>query len=187
MARQFIGIGTSLGGTAALQALLPTFPPEFPAVLTLVFHRAQGSDDTLVRFLRKYCRLPVEEAQDKTPILPGRLYFAPADYHLLVEGDHFALSTEAPVSFARPSIDVFFESIAEAYGKHAVGVLLSGAGHDGATGLAAIKRVGGLTLVQSPATAECSHMVDAALATGKVDSALPVEEMVAFMAKWQHE
>ena len=179
-----VAIGTSLGGTAALQVLLPTFPPEFPAAIALVFHRGQGSDDTLIHFLRKHCRLPVEEAQDKTPIYPGRLYFAPADYHLLVEDDHFALSTEPPVSFARPSIDVLFESVADAFAARAVGIVLTGAGHDGAAGLAAIKRRGGLTMVQSPATAESSHMPNAALETGMVDKVLPIEEIVPFLTKW---
>ncbi len=184
-ASRFIGIGTSLGGTAALQQLLPTFPPEIGAAVTLVFHRAQGSDAALIQFLRTYCRLPVEEAQDKTLIHPGHLYFAPADYHLLVEGDHFALSTEAPVSFARPSIDVLFESVAETYGANAAGVILSGAGHDGAVGLAAIKRHGGMTIAQLPASAESSLMPDAAIATGLVDKVLPVDEIVPFLAKWQ--
>lgn len=185
MAMQFVGIGASLGGTAALQKLLPTFPPEFSAAVTLVFHRGQGSGEALIRFLQKYCQLPVEEAQDKTLIAPGHLYFAPADYHLLVEGDHFALSTEAAVSFARPSIDVLFESAAEVYGEAAVGVVLSGSGHDGAAGLAAIKQRGGLTLVQSPASAESHYMPEAAIATGMVDKVLSVEEMVPFLTQWR--
>lgn len=185
IATRFIGIGASLGGTTALQVLLPALPPEFRAAVTLVFHRAKGPDETLVRFLRKNCRLPVEEAQDKTPIRPGRLYFAPADYHLLVEGNHFALSTEAAVSYARPSIDVLFESAADAYGKNAVGIVLTGAGHDGAAGLAAIKRRGGLTIVQAPETAECSGMPNAAMATGMVDRALALESIVPFLMKWQ--
>lgn len=185
MATRFIGIGASLGGTTALQVLLPALPPEFPAAVTLVFHRAKGPDETLVRFLRKNCRLPVEEAQDKTPIRPGRLYFAPADYHLLVEDNHFALSTEAAVSYARPSIDVLFESAADAYGKNAVGIVLTGAGHDGAAGLAAIQRRGGLTIVQAPETAECSGMPNAAMATGMVDRTLALESIVPFLVKWQ--
>ena len=184
MKPHLIGIGTSLGGSTALQVLLPTLPPDLTAAVVLVFHRAQGSDDTLVRFLRKHCRLPVEEAQDKTPIHPGRLYFAPADYHLLVEDDHFALSTEPPVSFARPSIDVLFESIADVFAARSVGVVLTGAGHDGAAGLSAIKRRGGLTIVQSPASAESSLMPNAALATGMVDKVLPLEEIVPFLTKW---
>jgi len=127
----------------------------------------------------------VEEAQDKTPIRPGRLYFAPADYHLLVEDNHFALSTEARVSYARPSIDVLFESAAEAYGKKAVGIILTGAGHDGARGMAEIKRRGGLTIVQSPETAECNSMPIAARATGMVDKALALEDIVPFLMKRQ--
>lgn len=183
MAARHIGIGTSLGGTAALQILLPAFPPEFPAAITLVFHRANGTDESLLRFLLKNCRLPVEEAQDKTPIRSGRLYFAPPDYHLLAEGDHFALSTEAPVSYARPSIDVFFESIAEGYGNKAIGIVLTGAGHDGAAGLVAIKRRDGLTIIQAPATAECASMPNAAWDTGQVDLMLSPQEIVPFLVK----
>lgn len=186
MAIQLIAIGTSLGGTAALQILLPMLPADLPAAVVLVFHRAQGSDQTLIKFLQNYARLPIEEAHDKTLVRAGQLYVAPADYHLLVEGDHFALTTEAPVSYARPSIDVLFESVAEVYANHAAGVVLTGAGHDGAAGLAAIKRRGGLTIVQTPATAESPHMPDAAIATGMVDSVLPVEDIAPLLAKWQH-
>ena len=181
---QFIAIGASLGGTAALQTLLPTLPMDWPAVVTLVFHRGQGPGEMLGRFLAKYSRWPVEEAQDKTPIVPGRLYFAPSDYHLMVEGDHFALTTEAVVSYARPSIDVLFDSVADVYGERAAGVVLTGAGHDGAAGLTAIKERGGLTLVQSPETAECPSMPNAAIATGKVDKILPLEEIFPFLIKW---
>lgn len=186
MAIKMIAIGTSLGGTSALQVLLPMLPAQLSATVALVFHRAQDADATLGMFLRKYCQLPVEEAQDKTPILPNHLYYAPADYHMLAEGDHFALSIEAAVSFARPSIDVLFESVAEVYGNTAVGVILSGAGRDGAAGLAAIKARGGLTLVQSPGSAQSRHMPEAAIATGQVDKVLRVEEIVPFLSKWQH-
>lgn len=184
MTMRFIAIGTSLGGTSALQMLLPTMPSNWTAAVALVFHRAQGAGDTLERFLRKYSPLPVEEARDKTQILPGHLYYAPADYHLMCEENHFALTTEAAVSYARPSIDVFFESAAEIYREHAACVLLSGAGHDGAAGLVAIKQQGGLTLVQSPESAECASMPNAAIATGKVDKVLPLQEMAPFLLKW---
>lgn len=192
MAFRLVAIGTSLGGTKALQVLLPTLPADFPAALTVVLHRGRDSDQTLIEFLQKNCRLPVEEAQDKTLIAPGHVYVAPADYHLLVEGegDHFALSTEAAVCYARPSIDVLFESVAEACGKDAVGVILTGAGRDGAQGLAAIKRCGGLTVVQAPETAERSDMPNAALATGMVDEILPFAEIAPFLVKccsWQRE
>ena len=184
MTMQFIAIGTSLGGTSALQTLLPTLPKDWPAAVTLVFHRGQGPGEMLSRFLAKYSRWPVEEAQDKTPVVPGHLYFAPSDYHLLVEENHFALTTEAVVSHARPSIDVLFESVAHVYGDRAAGVVLTGAGHDGAAGLAAIKERGGLTLVQSPETAESPAMPNAAIATGKVDKILPLEEIFPFLIKW---
>lgn len=184
---RLIGIGASLGGTNALQVLLPALPREFPDAIVLVFHHATDTDGILLRFLRTICRLPVEEVQDKALIRPGCFYYAPADYHLLVEGGHFALSTEAAVSYARPSIDVFFESAADTYGKNAVGILLTGAGHDGAAGLAAIKRQGGLTIIQAPETAECKSMPNAALATGQVDKVLTLQEIVPFLVRYQDE
>lgn len=183
MAFSLVVIGTSLGGTDALQVLLPALPGDFPAALALVLHRGRNSDASLIDFLQRNCRLPVVEAQDKTLITPGHLYVAPADYHLLVEGNHFALSTEAAVTYARPSIDVLFESAAEAWGPAAIGVILTGAGRDGAHGLAAIKRHGGLTVVQAPATAERSDMPSAALATGRVDEILPLDEIAPFLAR----
>lgn len=118
-----------------------------------VLHRGQGSGETLVKFLRKHCLL------------------------------HFALSTEAAVSYARPSIDVLFESAAQAWGQAAIGVILTGAGRDGAQGLAAIKRYGRLSIVQAAATAECGDMPNAALATGMVDEILPLDEIAPFLAK----
>lgn len=181
---QFIAIGTSLGGTSALQVLLPAMPSEWPAAVTLVFHRAQGAGDTLERFLHQYSPMPIAEAQDKTPIEPGHLYYAPADYHLLVEDNHFALSTEAAVAYARPSIDVLFESASEVYGERMAGVVLTGAGHDGAAGMAAVKAHGGLTVVQSPESAESPAMPNAAIKTGKVDRVLPLEEIVPFLTRW---
>lgn len=185
MTIKFIAIGTSLGGTRALQQLLPMFQPAFPAAITLVLHRAQGENDSLLDFLQKNCRLHIEEAQDKTPIKSGWLYFAPADYHLMVEDNHFALSTDAAVSFARPSIDVLFESVAEAYGKNAVGIVLTGSGYDGARGLAAIKRHGGTTIIQAPDTAECNSMPKAALATAMVDVVLNIDNIVPFLINQQ--
>lgn len=100
-----------------------------------------------------------------------------------MEGNHFALSTEAAVAYARPSIVVLFESAAGAWGKAAIGVIVPGAGQDGTQGLAAIKRYGGLTVVQAPATAERSDMPNAALATGMVDEILPLDEIAPFLAK----
>lgn len=179
---RLVAIGASLGGTSALRSLLGALPADFGAALAVVLHRGRQSDDALIRFLQGDCRLPVEEAQDKTLIVPGRVCVAPAGYHLLVEGHHLALSTEAPVAYARPSIDVLFESAADACGSEAAGVVLTGAGQDGAAGLAAIKRRGGLTVVQSPETAERSDMPRAALQTGMIDEVLPLERIAPLLA-----
>lgn len=124
--------------------------------------------------------MPVEEPEDKDPIAEGRVYLAPRDYHLLIEKGNFALSTEAPVYFARPSIDVLFESAAEAYREKVVGIILTGANGDGARGLARIKAAGGLTLVQEPATAQAPEMPQAAIAAG-IDRILPLHEIAPFL------
>ena len=113
--------------------------------------------------------------------MAGRVYLAPRDYHLLVERGHFALSTEAPVYFARPSIDVLFESAADAYGEGVVGVVLTGANGDGARGLARIKAAGGLAVVQEPATARAPEMPSAAIEAADVDRVLPLPEIAAFL------
>ncbi|HKY05712.1 MAG TPA: chemotaxis protein CheB, partial [Blastocatellia bacterium] len=127
--------------------------------------------------------LPVVEVEDKQPIFPGKIYMAPANYHLLVEEGHFALSTEGPVQFARPSIDVLFESAADTYRNRVVAVLLSGSNSDGAQGMARVKENGGLAVVQDPATAESRVMPDAAIAATEVDWILPLSEIPLFLTK----
>ena len=126
--------------------------------------------------------LPLREVEDKDEILPGKVYLAPADYHLLVEVGYFGLSTDLPVSYARPSIDVLFESAADAYGERLVtGVILTGANQDGAIGAAAIKAQGGIVLVQQPTTAESAVMPAAAIAQTCVDSVLSLSELAAWL------
>lgn len=137
----------------------------------------------LCEFLARSSRLPVTEPEDKEIMLPGRAYLAPRDYHLLVERGSFALSTDPPVGFARPSIDVLFESAADEYHERAIGVILTGANRDGARGLAKIKEQGGLALVEDPVTAECREMPDAAINLTKVDWILPLQEMAAGLLK----
>jgi len=179
---EIVVIGLSLGGRHALEVVLPALPKDFPLPVALVQHRGSGSDATLVAHLQKHSALPVAEPEDKEVIRRGQLYLAPADYHLLVEGGHFALSTEAPVWYARPSIDVLFESAAAAYGEAVIGVLLTGANQDGVQGLAAIKRSGGLAVVQDPKTAQVPEMAKAAIAAAAVDKILPLEEIGPFLA-----
>ena len=181
MAGKIIVVGTSAGGLAALQVLLPGLSEEFPSPVVVVQHRSKEPGSRLCDFLQKSSRLPVGEPEDKEPIRPGRVYLAPRDYHLLIEAGSFALSTEAPVYFARPSIDVLFESAADAYGDEVVGVILTGANGDGARGLARIKDAGGLALVQEPSTAQAREMPEAAIAATGVDRVLPLREMAPFL------
>lgn len=171
---ELIVIGTSLGGLRALEILLAGLPKSFRLPIAIAQHRHKDSDDTLSTFLQTQCILPLKEAEDKEVIIPGRVYLAPADYHLLVEAGCFALSTEAPVSYARPSIDVLFESAAEAYGNKVIGVILTGSSHDGTQGIFRIKSYGGLAIVQEPSTAESPTMPKAAIASVAVDWILPL-------------
>ena len=182
MAFELTVIGASLGGLQALETLLAGLPQAFPLPAVVAQHRHKDSRD-LVALLQRYSLLPVSEVEDKEEIRPGRVYLAPADYHLLIEASHFALSLEAPVEYARPSIDVLFESAAEAYAERVIGVILTGASQDGARGLAKIKVSGGLTVVQSPATAEGQVMPAAAIAATQVDQILPLSEIALFLTQ----
>lgn len=158
-------VGTSLGGLHALEVILAALPKKFSLSIAIVQHRYRFSEGELVAHLQQQSALPITEVTDKQPIVAGEVYLAPADYHLLVEElGYFALSTDAPVHYARPAIDVLFESAADAYGKQVVGIVLTGASQDGAAGLAKIYAEGGLTIVQDPATAESSTMPKAAIA-----------------------
>ena len=174
---EIVVVGTSIGGLKALQTLLSGLPDGFPVPVVIVQHRGKDSEIGLCHFLGRSSRLPISEPEDKETIFPGRAYLAPRDYHLLVEKGNFALSTDPPVGFARPSIDVFFESAANEYRERTIGVVLTGANRDGASGLAAIKLRGGITLVEDPAFAECREMPDAAIAGSEVDRILSLEEI----------
>lgn len=180
-------IGASMGGLNALSVILAGLPKNLPVAVAIAQHRHKSSDGELVNFLQQQSLLPVFEVEDKQAIAPGQVYLAPADYHLLIEPGHFALSTEAPVTFARPSIDVLFESAADAYGDRAIGVILTGASQDGAAGLAKIKSCGGLTIVQTPETAESRTMPEAAIAAVETQqdhvptNILPLSQIAPFL------
>jgi two-component system chemotaxis response regulator CheB len=175
-APELVVIGTSLGGLNALTRLLGSLPPTFSVPIAIVQHRsASPQSGGLAELLQQQTGLRVIEAEDKMPLEPGTAYLAPADYHLLVEGrGQLALSTDLPVRSARPSIDVLFETAADAYRDSLVGVLLTGASADGADGLAAIKAHGGRVIVEDPATAECGTMPAAGLAATAIDYVLPL-------------
>ena len=181
MAYKLVVIGASLGGLHAIAALLGGLPASFPLPVAIVQHRHRESEASLEAVLQRATQLPVCEIEDKQAIRPGTACLAPADYHLMVESGAFALSTDAPVLYARPSIDVLFESAADVYGHQVIGIVLTGASTDGAAGLAAIKAAGGLTVVQEPATAECAVMPTAALERVNADYVLTVPAIVTLL------
>jgi two-component system chemotaxis response regulator CheB len=176
MSYQLVVVGASYGGFDALKVVLGLLPAAFPLPIVVVQHQGPGSTE-LASLLQRYTPLIVVEANDKEPLRAGRVHLAPPGYHLLVDVDGLALSVDPPVVYARPSIDVLFESAADVYGAGTIGVILTGTGRDGAAGLACIKERGGATIVQDPDTAVRRMMPDAALATSRVDWMLPLDKI----------
>lgn len=173
-------VGVSAGGTKALKTILPRLPENFPVPVIIVQHISPDSDSYFIRHLDSLCRLKVREAAEKEKAVQGNIYFAPPNYHLLLEEDgSFSLSLDARVNFARPSIDVLFETAAYAFCPHLIGVILTGANQDGARGLKAIADAGGYTLVQDPATAEVDSMPRAALGMAKANKVLSLDKIAA--------
>ncbi|HVF52868.1 MAG TPA: chemotaxis protein CheB [Actinomycetota bacterium] len=175
--KKIVVIGSSWGGLSALSELLLPLRDDFPAAIVVAQHRHADSSLGLERFLKRHTSLAVREADDKDPLEPGTVFLAPADYHLLVEDDHLALSVDGPEMFSRPSADVLFESAAATYRERVIGVVLTGANEDGARGLRSIRAAGGTTIVQDPATAERSEMPDAALVACPSSLVLNLGEM----------
>ena len=182
MTYDLIAVGASWGGLQAVGTLLEGIPAEVDQPIVVAQHRSPGSSRGVFEsLLQRHIRRPVREPGDKEPIERAHVYVAPADYHLLVEDDRFALSVDARVQFARPSIDVLFESVAEGYRDRAIGIVLTGANADGDEGLAAIKRNGGVVIVQDPETATRKAMPEAALAAAVADAVLPLEAIGPFL------
>jgi two-component system chemotaxis response regulator CheB len=182
-----IVIGTSAGGVEALSVLLPALPPDLRVPVLIVLHVPRDRPSRLVDIFAPKCALSVQEAEDKAPAAPGTVYFAPPDYHLLVDaGPTLALSADEAVHFSRPSIDVLFESAADVYGEGLVAVILTGASQVGASGLDAVRRAGGCTIVQRPDTAQAPLMTEAALARGPVDFVLPLEAIADLLRTLNH-
>lgn len=179
-----IVVGGSSGAVEALTALLPPLPATLRASVAVVLHLPRDRRSLLADIFRGRCALPLREAHDKDAVEPGTVYFAPPDYHLLMDqGPRLSLSVDPPVHFSRPSIDVLFESAADLFGPRLVGIVLSGANEDGARGLAAIRDGGGLTLVQDPASAPMPAMPQAALASGRVDHILTPAAMARLLVQ----
>ncbi len=179
---RIVVVGASLGGFRALQTLLAALPRRFPLPVALAQHRSVRPDGgLLVAMMQRCCPLPISEVSDKDEMLPGKIYLAPANYHLLVDGDCFSLSTDERVLSARPSIDVLFESAADAHGAGTVGIVLTGGSADGAQGARRIKAKGGLVAIQDPATAQSPVLPRAAATACREDRVLPLKELVPWL------
>ena len=182
MSYELIVIGASWGGLHAVGEILAALPEDLDAAVVVAQHRASDTvPGGLAGLLATRARLAVSDVDDKEPIEPGRVYLAPPDYHLLIQHGYFSLSKEERVNFARPSIDVLFESAADAYRERLIGVVLTGSNEDGAAGLARIKARGGVAIVQDPRTAERPEMPDAALAATVADAVLPLADIGPFL------
>jgi two-component system chemotaxis response regulator CheB len=177
-----IVLGASAGGVQALSELLPALPGDAQVSVFVVLHLPRDRPSLLAEVFSHKCALTVCEAQDKEPVAPGTIYFAPANYHLLIdEGPQLALSVDELVHHSRPSIDVLFESAAEIYRERLLGVILTGANEDGAAGLAAVHDAGGVTVIQEPQSAQASLMVMSALRRRSPDLVLPLGEIAQLL------
>jgi two-component system chemotaxis response regulator CheB len=183
-ALEAVAIGASAGAVEALSRLLPAFPADYAAPVLVVVHVPAERGNILVPLFQAKCRAVVKEAEDKEPLRGGVIYFAPSDYHLLVEPDRtVSLSSDAPVLHSRPSIDVLFESAADAFGPALAGVVLTGANEDGAAGLRAIEAAGGRALVEDPTGAYASAMPAAALAACAAARRMSLDAMATYLVE----
>jgi len=177
-------VGVSMGGMHALQSILSGINQSFSLPLLIVQHQSAQYKSNLAELLNRTCPLTVVDACSGDVIQPNHVYIAPAGYHLLVEKDKtIALSVDNPVNYSIPSIDVLFESAAEAYKETLIGVVLTGANHDGSQGLKTIKTYGGLTVVQDPKTAEAAQMPTSAINLTQPAHIVPLDEISDFLNK----
>jgi two-component system, chemotaxis family, protein-glutamate methylesterase/glutaminase len=180
---EIVVVGVSAGGLEALSLIVPSLPADFSLAMIVVQHMHKKSDNFLSNYINSNSALRVKEAMDKEPILPGTVYIAPANYHLLIEEDKtLSLSTESRINWSRPSIDLLFESAADVYDEKLIGLILTGANEDGSNGLKKIKDFGGLTIVQDPEAALSDFMPRAAIRATKPDHVLKLEEISPFLS-----
>jgi two-component system chemotaxis response regulator CheB len=183
MPYEAIVIGVSAGGLQALTSLLEGLPSTYPLPIIITQHRSKDEGGLLADVLQARCRIRIKEADEKEAIAGGTVYLAPAGYHLLVEKDrHFSLSCDPPVHYARPSIDVLFETAADVFENRLIGIILTGANADGAAGIQKIRRLGGLTIAQEPGDASFPAMPRAAIATGSIQQVLGLNAIKAFLS-----
>ena len=184
MKYEAIVIGVSSGGMNAMKVLFSLLPKEFNTPISIVQHIGSQSENLWIRLLNDKSNLPIKEADEKESIEHGKVYIAPPNYHLLIERNKtFSLTIDERVNFARPSIDVLFESAAEAYKNKLIGIVLTGSNNDGTNGIKRIKEYGGLAIVQDPNTAESAYMPKSAIAAIEPDYILPLENIVELLIK----
>ncbi len=182
MQYQAIVIGVSSGGMSALKIIFSVLPANFCLPIIIVQHLGSHSDSQWIKILDSKSLLQIKEADEKEKIKKGTIYIAPPNYHLLIEKNKtFSLTIDERVNFARPSIDVLFESAAEAYKDSLIGIILTGANHDGAKGLKSIKDHGGLAVIQDPETAESAYMPRSAIAAVTPDYLGSIEGITSFI------
>jgi two-component system, chemotaxis family, protein-glutamate methylesterase/glutaminase len=171
-------IGVSAGGLYALTHVLGTLPAGFPLPIIVVQHRSRDERFLLEEVLQTKCNMHIKQADEKEAIQPGIVYFAPADYHLLIEKDKtFSLTFDEPVNYSRPSIDILFETAAEVYKNNLLGIILTGANKDGAKGTKCIHNRGGTTIAQRPDSADFPEMPKAAIKTGSIQHVMTLDEI----------
>jgi two-component system chemotaxis response regulator CheB len=176
-------IGASAGGIEALSVVLPALSPGLRAPVFIVVHLPRDKGSVLPEIFSRKCAVPVREAQDKEAVASGTVYFAPNNYHLLLDqGPQLSLSADDPVHHSRPSVDVLFESAADLYRERLLGIILTGANEDGAAGLAAVHDAGGVTVVQNPESARAPHMARSALKLRPADWVLSLDEIAQLLA-----
>lgn len=184
MEYEAIVMGVSSGGMNAMKVMFSLLPQNFYTPIIIVQHIGARTDNHWIKLLNDKSKQHVKEADEKEKIENGRIYVAPSNYHLMIEKNKtFSLSIDERVNFARPSIDVLFETAAEAYQNKLIGVVLTGSNSDGTNGIKRIQQCGGLTIVQDPQTAESSHMPASAIEAIKPDYILPLEEIIKLLVK----
>lgn len=177
-----IAIGCSAGGLHALILLLKDLPSNYSIPIIIVQHRLKNERELLEEVLQKHCALNVRQADEKEAVASGHAYIAPPDYHLMIEQDKtFSLSADEKVNYARPSIDVLFETAADVYKEGLAAIILTGANNDGCRGIKAVRSQKGFTIAQDPDEAEFPAMPLAAVKSGAIDRILPLADIGKFL------
>jgi len=184
MGYEAIVIGVSSGGMNVMKIMFSLLPKDFNTSIIIVQHISPRSDNQWIKLLNEKSKLHIKEADEKEKIENGNVYIAPPNYHLLIEKDKtFSLTIDERVNFARPSIDVLFESAADAYKNKLIGIILTGSNNDGTNGIKRIQECGGLTIIQNPETAESDYMPKSAIVAIQPDYILSIEEIIKLLIK----